>query len=113
MWPLQKGRRALDDLVVVLNALCRSVGQEEALKDTLDLIRGDLVTLRGHLDKELVIDIADGHYHADAQRCDRCALLQSIPKRMTEATNEIVHEDYSISMSRENWSVVFPGRKYM
>ena len=59
----------------VLNALRRSVGQEEALKDTQDQIRGDLVTLRGHLDKELVIDISDGHHRADTQRCDSCELL--------------------------------------
>jgi hypothetical protein len=70
----KKGRRALDNLVVIINALRRSEHGDEAVAATLAQIRVDLVTLRGHLDKELVVDIDDGRHRGDTQCCNKCAL---------------------------------------
>jgi hypothetical protein len=60
--PLQARRRVLDDTAVVINALRRTVRAESQLKAKLDILRCDLVDLYGHLDKDIVIDVADGRH---------------------------------------------------
>ena len=40
------------------------------------------MTLHGHLDEEIVIDIADGRHRGDTARCDKCALLQMIEQEL-------------------------------
>ena len=105
------GRRALDDIVVVVNVLRRAQPTRKELKDTLDKIRVDLVELRGHLDKELVIDIANGHHEGQTDGCERCALLGSVRVRLGECCDEILAAEMLVTISAEQWSVVFPGRE--
>ena len=105
------GRRALDDIVVVVNALRRSAPKESRLKEDLDDIRVDLITYRGHLDKEIVIEIADGSHKPDGDDCNACALLSTIGDRLGECLDTITTEQFPIQISPENWSVVFPGKE--
>ena len=66
----------------------------------------DLVDLYGHLDKEIVIDVADGRHQACVDGCVKCELLNSIPCCLSEYLPQI---EQKISISVQDWAVVFPG----
>lgn len=102
----KQGRRVLDDLAVVLNALRHSVDPNSQLKLSLDILRSDLLDLYGHLDKEIVIDVADGRHQACVDGCAKCELLNSLPRRLREYLPQIVRK---IGVSPRDWAVVFPG----
>jgi hypothetical protein len=102
----KQGRRVLDDTAVVLNALRRTVNPNSQLKLNLDILRGDLLDLYGHLDKEIVIDVADGRHHASGDGCAKCELLNSIPRRLREYLPQVARK---LSISPQDWAVVFPG----
>lgn len=102
----KQGRRVLDDTAVVVNALRRTVRPDSSLKANLDILRCDLVDLYGHLDKEIVIDVADGRHQACVDGCAKCELLNSIPRRLREYLPQI---ERRISISVQDWAVVFPG----
>lgn len=105
----KKGRRFLDAITVLLNAMRGSVGKDTDLRAMLDLVRLDLLTLRGHLDKEIVIDIADGHHEENTSDCTSCELIGTIPARIVDCLEGWVESGESLSISARDWSTVFPG----
>ncbi len=105
----KRGRRRLDDSVMLINALRNSLDKDDDLQNDLVQLRFDLMILFGHLDKEVVIDIADGRHRCDTQRCTKCALLESIPERAAHIAALIISEECNLKISRDHWASVFPG----
>lgn len=105
------GRRALDDIVVVVNAMRRGLPEGNELKERLGLMRGKILTLHGHLDKEIVIDIADGRHQGSTDGCAKCGLLIEVKENLKACCQKFLDFDVAVKISAEDWSVVFPGRE--
>jgi hypothetical protein len=105
----KKGRRVLDNTTVIINALRRSVDKGSELCVELQNLRLDLLLLHGHLDKEIVIDVADGRHRCDTEHCDKCSLLRSLPQRLAAVLSKFDGMGKLLSITAQDWAIVFPG----
>ena len=100
------GRRCLDDTSVIINALKGSAQSQVAGAAQLKKLRVDLMHLFGHLDKELVVGVADGRHEASLEGCKECELVKSIPVTLRQIVKDW---DGPVQISADEWSTVFPG----
>jgi len=77
----KKGRRYLDNVSVLVRAMKRTAEEGSELEQTLKTIRVHLIELYGHLEKELVLEVAD---KCHSEQCWKCELLESMPMRLLE-----------------------------
>lgn len=100
------GRQCLDDATVIINALRSSArGQDDFLVE-LKKLRLDLMDLYGHLEKELVIGVADGRHAPNTNSCDRCGLLKGVENGLKDAISKF---EGHLQISARDWALLFPG----
>jgi hypothetical protein len=104
------GRRYLQSVIVLLNALRQSKKCKDGTSEDLDSARRDFVLLLGHLEKEIVIEIVAGRHECTVERCQKCGLLRSIMDRLLVAVREL-NGKQQLLIKPENWSSVFPGKE--
>src|SRR3990167_3922090 len=92
--------------------LRRSIEEGSDLENDLVQLRFDLLNLFGHMDKEVVIDIADGRHRCDTQRCEKCELLKSIPIHVAHIAAMICLDGHLLKISVADWACVFPGVEF-
>lgn len=100
----KKGRRYLDNVSVLVRAMKRTAEEGSELEQTLKTIRVHVIELYGHLEKELVLEVADKRH---SEQCWKCELLESMPMRLLEVCNEF--ETTLIKIDLKVWGMVFPG----
>ncbi len=105
----KRGRRYLDDAAMLVNVLRHSLADKDPLEGDLEQLRFDLLCLFGHLDKEIVIDIADGRHTCDTKQCNKCGLLATIPHRASDIASLVVANERNLKISLSEWGSVFPG----
>ena len=102
----KKGKRVLDNTGVIIRALKQAARGRNDLLDDLHILRWDVIRLYGHLDKEIVIDIADGRHQPRRAGCAACGLVEDIPWRLGVLLARV---DSGLSFSRLDWATLFPG----
>ena len=105
----KKGRSYLDSISMLVSVLRETFGGEEKDIEVIEIlkdVRLKLVELYGHLDKEFVLEIADGR-HAD--NCRKCSLLEVIPGMLSDVMAQIGRRKVQISPTV--WASVFPGKE--
>ena len=93
---------------MLVSVLRETFGGEEKDIEVIEIlkdVRLKLVELYGHLDKEFVLEIADGR-HADD--CQKCGLLEVIPGMLNDVMARIGRRKVQISLTV--WASVFQGR---
>ncbi len=105
----KQGRRYLDYAALLINALRHSVGEKHAETSSLIQLRYDLILLYGHLDKEIVIEVADKRHKSETKNCAECELLHTIPQRAASIAALL---EEKLKISRSEWGIVFPGVEF-
>jgi hypothetical protein len=104
----KKGRTYLDTIQLVVRVLRDTFkhGDENARAEkVLQFIRLKLVELRGHLDKEFVLEIVDKRH--DDDDCEKCGQLDGIPEMFREVFSMLGRRQ--IRISARDWALLFPG----
>jgi hypothetical protein len=105
----KKGRSYLDSISMLVSVLRETFGGEEKDIEVIEIlkdVRLKLVELYGHLDKEFVLEIADGRH---ANNCQKCGLLEVIPGMLNDVMARIGRR--KVQISPKVWASVFPGKE--
>jgi len=104
----KKGRVAIAQAVTLVNGLRRLLRGKNLNTDVLDKVRGDLLDLSGHLEKELVVQIVAGRH---AVGCEICTLPVSISTRVALEISKL-NRSWMLPFTKEEWSTVFVGEAF-
>lgn len=104
----KKGRIAIAQAVTMVNGLRRLLRAKKLDTNVLDKVRGDLLDLSGHLEKEIVVQIVGGRHAAG---CGICKLPASISSRVALEISKL-NRSWMLPFTKEEWSTVFVGEAF-
>jgi hypothetical protein len=104
----KKGWVCISRAVSMVNMIRRLLSAKNWPKEEMDEVRGLLLDLRGHLEKELVVQVV-GERHLD--ECATCSTPNVVASKVLRQLNQL-NRQWLLPTTKEEWSTTFPGEAF-
>jgi hypothetical protein len=104
----KKGRTCITQAVTLLNAVRRLLRSRGQNNEVLDQLRGNLLDLSGHLEREFVLQVVGGRHE---EGCTICKHVDSISGTMLTELRGI-NQSWMLPTNASEWSTAFVGEAF-